>query len=190
MNSFKRILICSILPLLCCASSGCAAVAISRVVAEADRETEVASELVDRAQASRLAAGLTLEQFDEEMWKLVPEDYAKVQKKRIRDYVREFGAKRSGPNAGTERGWEYSLRHDFPELKSKYDVIHYKHTKLASHQNLWDLKSVAYRAKRLENDAKEKIILDELRTYDLFFERRYERLSIAKKIELIEAHQK
>jgi len=114
---------------------------------------------------------MSLEQFNQEMWDYVPEQYSQVLRMRIGDYVRKFS--RGMKKKGQAQSLTSQLK-KFPELKAQYEAIQAKQYEYRDHESFWDLKSMAYRAVRLREGASEETIIEELRQSDLFFKRRYE----------------
>lgn len=162
-----------------CASvlTGCVPMAISQAVSEESFQFSMREVYLDQAQALRLDEGLSLEEFDGEMWVYAPDQYSEVLEDRIRVYVFKYGAWRTNGNGRGQRG-TFNLQKaisEFPELESQYSAIAEKKKKYAENETFWDMKSMSYRAFRLRDNTPEATIIEELRSSDLLFEKRYER---------------
>jgi hypothetical protein len=173
MKNFERVIPTFFVFLIGIVCSGCVPVVTSALIADSAARKSSAYKYVDQTQAFRLDGGMSLEQFDQEMWDYVPEQYSQVLESRINGYVRKFS--RAMKKNGASKNYIRAGLKEFPELETQYEAIQAKQFKYRNHESFWDLKSMAYRAVRLREGAPEETIIEELRQSDLFFNRRYEK---------------
>ena len=163
-----------------CASvwTGCVPMALSQAVSEETFQFSMREVYLDQAQALRLDEGLSLEEFEGEMWVYVPNQYSEVLKDRIQTYVFKYGAwRKTGGNGRGQKG-TFNIERaisEFPELEAQYSGIAEKKKKYAESETFWDMKSMSYRAFRLRDNTPEATIIEELRSSDLLFQKRYDR---------------
>ena len=127
----------------------------------------------EQAQAFRLNSGLSLEQFDVEMWMYVPKQYSQFLESRLK------AAQKCNQQASAECG---NLDRNFldklmtrDQLASLSENLDQKKEKYSNDESFWDFDSMAYRAIRLSSGASEAEIISELKRSDPKFDARYNR---------------
>ena len=160
-------------------SVGCIGTVIAVAASQSALEGAMDELYLDQTQALRLDEGLSLKEFDREMWDYVPSEYSRIQRSRISAYVMRHSPSRDERTRGrhvynTKVNTTEGALKDYPELEVRYRDLDKKALLYRGKGSFWDMKSMMYRAFRLNEDATEEQIVSELRKSDLEFNRRYE----------------
>ena len=122
-----------------------------------------------QTQALRLNAGLSMEEFHEEMLSYAPDEYSSVLLKDIEAEARRRMPREKWRKEMTPR----EIVRLSPELNVKYERVEADRDAARDGDKSWTLRWMTYRAIRLDGGAKEADVVAELLATDLRFEARF-----------------
>ena len=166
-----------LLSLFCIVSGNSACVPVvastvaSHAISESVSKKRWDSYYFDQAQAFRMNSGLSLEEFDLEMWTYVPKQYSQFLEARL-EAAQKCNQQVSAKCGNLDRNYLDKLM-TRDRLRSLSKDIDEKKEKYSGDESFWDLESMAYRAIRLSSGASEAQIISELKHSDPKFDARY-----------------
>ena len=171
MSRFQRKTAIATILLSSLLAIGCVPTVVATVVSGSILSDASADAYLGQIQALRLNTGLSQEEFDQEMWEYIPQEYSEILVNRISAFAKAYAQ----PKIKKQRNrLDVALR-DFPELRADYDDIRRKRAAHKDRQILWDLNAMMYRAIRLRDGATEAAIIEELRQWNFQFDHRYKK---------------